>query len=269
MASTVLAGADPSGEARDRGEAVPLCPALTRAGRGTCRPAAVQPTDEQATTQTPATSHPSLPSRENSKESITFNLAPARLVRRTAQRAAAWPRPRGYSPKGAGHREPGLHAVSLLPVAGAGLGLRSRPAWVILLIVPARMRGEPGGDDVLKGGTAIRARGSATQGGRRLRDRAYLGLGIHWAGLRAARGGGVRRVARLPVVPVRQCRVELEAFGLVVLCRPQDAPSYPEDVLQRVQKPWARRERSWSEVLLPAEGTRMPSGTRRSPRARV
>jgi uncharacterized protein len=30
--------------------------------------------------------------------------------------------------------------------------------------------------------------------------------------------------------------VELEAFELAVLRRPQDAPSYPEDVLQRIQK---------------------------------
>jgi uncharacterized protein YciI len=36
-------------------------------------------------------------------------------------------------------------------------------------------------------------------------------------------------------VPVQQCPVELEAFELVLLRRPHDAPSYPEDVLQRIQ----------------------------------
>jgi len=52
-------------------------------------------------------------------------------------------------------------------------------------------------------------------------------------------------------VPVQQCRVDVEAFELVLLRRPQDAPCYLEDVLQRIQKPWARRERSWSDVLPP------------------
>ena len=37
-------------------------------------------------------------------------------------------------------------------------------------------------------------------------------------------------------MPVSQCLVELEAFELVLLRRPQDAPSYPEDVLQRIQQ---------------------------------
>jgi uncharacterized protein len=43
-------------------------------------------------------------------------------------------------------------------------------------------------------------------------------------------------VAGLPAVPVQQCPVELEAFELVLLRRPPDAPSYPEDVLQRIQE---------------------------------
>jgi hypothetical protein len=43
--------------------------------------------------------------------------------------------------------------------------------------------------------------------------------------------------------------VDLEVFELVR--RSQDAPSYPEDVLQHIQKPWARRERSWNDVLPP------------------
>jgi hypothetical protein len=47
--------------------------------------------------------------------------------------------------------------------------------------------------------------------------------------------------------------VDLEAFELVLLRRPQDAPFYPGDVLQRIQKPWARSERSWSDIL-PASG---------------
>jgi uncharacterized protein len=35
---------------------------------------------------------------------------------------------------------------------------------------------------------------------------------------------------------VQQCPVELEAFELVVLRRPQDATSYPQDVLQQIQE---------------------------------
>jgi uncharacterized protein YciI len=34
---------------------------------------------------------------------------------------------------------------------------------------------------------------------------------------------------------LQQCPVELEAFELVLLRRPQDATGYPQDVLQRIQ----------------------------------
>ena len=94
IASAIPAGADlpgegrNSGEDRDRGEAVPLCPALTRAellcpaltraDGSACWLAAVQPAAEQTTTEPLAASSPS---RERREASIAFNLTPILLTR--------------------------------------------------------------------------------------------------------------------------------------------------------------------------------------------
>ena len=44
------------------------------------------------------------------------------------------------------------------------------------------------------------------------------------------------RLARQRVPVVQQCHVDLEAFELVLLRRPEDATSYPDEELERIQQ---------------------------------
>jgi len=46
----------------------------------------------------------------------------------------------------------------------------------------------------------------------------------------------VGRLARQLVPVVQQCHVDLEAFELVLLRRPEDATSYPDEELERIQQ---------------------------------